>query len=108
VTISYPPIPEPQSNSEITTTLTAGTTAQTFAANPNRISGFVLNFANRPASVIFGAGVPTAGGAITTPIPASTSGGPGALTLPDRYDGPIQIVWATGVNTQPAVLHEMV
>jgi hypothetical protein len=107
--IGYPPSSPPQSNGETTTTLSALTTNQTFASNSGRISGYILNFANRPASLIFGTAAAVSGGANTTPLPAAAGNLPGSIDLPNDYDGPIQIVWASGVTaTGSAVLHEMV
>jgi hypothetical protein len=107
--IGYPPLSIPQSSGESIATLNASVTAQTFAANANRISGFILNFGNRVASVTFGTAAVTAGSANSTPIPAASSGLPGSIDLPEDFDGPIQIIWAAGVNTTgTAVLHEMI
>ena len=107
--IGYPPQSIPQSNGEVTATLFSLPTPQAFPSNSNRVSGYILNFANRPASVVFGIGLPVAGGANTTPVPAASGGSPGSIDLPDDYDGPIQIIWANGVNTAgTAVLHEMI
>lgn len=107
--IGYPPLSAPQSNGENTTTLFALTTNQTFASNSGRISGYILNFANKPASIVFGSAAAFAGAANTTPIPAAAGNLPGSIDLPNDYDGPIQIVWASGVTTTgSAVLHEMV
>jgi hypothetical protein len=107
--IGYPPSSPPQSNGEITTTLLALSTNQTFASNRGRISGFILNFSNRQASLVFGTVAAVSGAANTTPLKAAASNLPGSIDLPDDYDGPIQIIWAGGTGiTGSAVLHEMI
>jgi hypothetical protein len=107
--IGYPPQAVPQGNSDSTSFLSASTSQQVFPANPNRVSGYILNNANRVATVLFGTGAITAGAAIGTPVPAASGGQPGSIDLPDDYDGAIQIIWANGVNTAGnAAFHEIV
>jgi hypothetical protein len=99
MSVSYPPAPASQGNNSATTTVPASTTPVTLPANANRISALISNFANRPAWVIFGVGIPTAGATNTLIVPAAASGQPGVLDVPDDYDGPIQVVWTSGVAT---------
>jgi hypothetical protein len=104
MSVSFPPIPAPTSSKSSTTSIPANSATPTMvSANSERVSGMILNTANKALWVRFGDPAAAPATATSPAIPLLSAALPavqvpagGNVDVPEGYIGPIGLIWSAG------------